>query len=121
MSTIEKYENIHQELPNLQDVLQEAIQSDFLEIKKVERDCDKYGEACEKHPGLKDAMYVIFSKYVKKAEHNQESFVFVDHTGKQVALVPGKDMALYGLLGSCFNLDLSKEYIEEIEASHHDH
>jgi len=110
MKTILKYENIQNELPKLQPVLLDAIQSDFLEIQSVQKVCEKYKKACEKIENLDKADFVIFSKYIKKSEHRYEKFIFVDHEGKEVCNVSGQEMELYGLLSPCLNLELSKEY-----------
>lgn len=110
MNKIPKYENIQVELPKLQAVLLDAIQSDFLEIQSVERDCEKYIKACEKIKDLDKAYFVIYSKYIKKSDHRYEKFIFVDKEGHEVCDVSGQEMELYGLLSPCMNLTLSKEY-----------
>ena len=110
MSNVNKYENITKELPELQEVLLEAIQSEFLEIKSVEKACDKYIGACEEVPELKDAHFVVYSKYIKKSDHRYEKFIFLNEKGKEVCNVSGQQMELYGLLSNCMNLELSKEY-----------
>jgi len=110
MNTVEKYKNIQNELPRLQKVLLDAIQSDFLEIQGVEKTCEKYGDACEKVPELKNAHFVVYSKFVKKSDHRFEKFIFLDETGHEICNVSGQDMELYGLLGPCMNLSLSEEY-----------
>ena len=110
MSKVEKYENIENELPKLQKVLRDAIQSDFLEIKSVEKGCEKYKKACEKVPDLDKAYFVVFSKYIKKSDHRYEKFIFLDKEGHEVCNVSGQDMALHGLLSPCMNLSISEEY-----------
>ena len=110
MSTIPKYENIRDELPKLQEVLLDAIQSDFLEIQSVQKDCEKYQKACNEIENLDKAYFVIYSKYIKKSEHRFEKFIFVDKEGKEVCNVSGQEMELYGLLRPCMSLELSEEY-----------
>lgn len=110
MSTVKKYENIENELPKLQKVLLDAIQSDFLEIKSVNKTCEKYLKACEAIPALKDAHFVVFSKFIKKSDHRYERFVFLDKEGHEVCDVSGQEMGLHGLLEPCLNLSLSEEY-----------
>lgn len=110
MNHIQKYENIETELPELQKILLDAIQSDFLEIKGVNKECEKYLKACEEIPELQNAHFVVYSKYIKKSDHRYEKFIFLDTKGKEVCTVNGQEMALYGLLGPCMNLSLSKEY-----------
>jgi len=113
MRGIEKYDNLKEVIPNLLPVLVEAIQTDFLEIKKINKECEKFIAASGLFPELKNAEYVIFSQHLKKNEHKNEMFVFIDGKGNIVRHVPGCDMELYGLLGSCTDLHLSGEYIEK--------
>lgn len=110
MKKVDKYANIQEQLPNLQPVLRDAIQTDFLEVQSIDRTCDKYIGACEKIPDLNNAAYVVYSPYVKKSDHRYERFIFLDDTGKEVCNVSGQEMELYGLLSSCMSLELSKEY-----------
>jgi len=110
MNKVDKYVNIQEQLPDLQPVLHNAIQTDFLEVQSIDKQCDKYIGACEKIPDLCNAAYVVYSPYVKKTDHRYERFIFLDETGKQVCDVSGQEMELYGLLSSCMSLELSKEY-----------
>jgi hypothetical protein len=110
MQTVERYKNIHEELPKLQEVLLHSIQSDILEIKKIDKGCDKFSKVMVHKPALQDAEYVIFSKYVKKSEHRFEKFVFVDAEGKMLGHISGQEIELYGMIGACLNLALSEEY-----------
>lgn len=112
MHGIEKYDNLKDVMPKLQLVLVEAIQSEFLEIKKINKECEKYIASCEQIPDLKKAEYVIFSQHIKKNEHKNEIFVFIDAEGGIVRHVTGREMELYGLLYSCSNLHVSDEFIE---------
>ncbi len=112
MGQILKYENLEKELPKLQKVLLNTIQSEFLEIKKLEKACKKYLHACEEIPELVDAEYVIYSKFMEKANHLYEKFIFLDYEGSKLCSVSGSEMELYGLLLSCDNLSLSEEYIQ---------
>ena len=114
MYTVEKYKNIETELPQLPKVLLNTIQSDVLEINKVDKVCGKYVGACEKIPKLAEAEYVVYSKYVQKKDHKYEQFIFLDKTGAEVCHVSGKDMELYGLL-SCESLAYSEEYEASIK------
>ena len=110
MNKVQKYENIETELPKLQKVLLDAIQSDFLEIKGVNKECEKYLKACDEIPELQNAHFVVYSKYIKKSDHRYEKFIFLDKEGHEVCVVNGQEMALYGLLEPCMSLSLSKEY-----------
>jgi len=114
MSHVDKYANIQNELPELQQVLLDAIQSEFLEIQSIEKQCEKYEGACEKIKDLDKAHFVVYSKYIKKADHRYEKFIFLDERGHEVCNVSGQEMELYGLLGPCMNLELSKEYEEAV-------
>ncbi|MCX6073056.1 MAG: hypothetical protein NTY39_01915 [Campylobacterales bacterium] len=112
MHGIEKYDNLKEVMPRLQSVLLEAIQSEFLEIKKINKECEKYIASCEQIPQLKDAEYVIFSQHIKKNEHKNEMFVFIDSEGGIVRHVSGREMELYGLLASCTTLHVSDDFID---------
>ncbi len=113
MRGIEKYDNLKEVVPKLMPVLTEAIQSEFLEIKKIDKNCEKFLAACEEHPELKNAEYVIFSQHMKKNEHKYEMFVFIDAEGKMSGHLSGAELELYGLLAACPNLHLSEEYEEQ--------
>lgn len=112
MHGIEKYDNLKEVMPQLQSVLADAIQSEFLEIKKINKECEKYIASCEQIPELKNAEYVIFSHHIKKNEHKHEIFVFIDGKGGIVRHVTGREMELYGLLDSCTTLHVSDEFRE---------
>ena len=105
-----KYENLEQELPKLAKVLLNTIQSECLEIKAIEKTCAKFKDACASIPELNAAHYVVFSKYIDKANHPYEKFLFLNAEGEEVCDVSGTEMELYGILHSCDNLALSEEY-----------
>ncbi len=109
MHRVEKYADIQKELPKLPKVLLNTIQSDVLEINRIEKTCEKYEDACSKIPALNDAHFVVYSKYIQKADHKFEKFIFLDKDGAEICDVSGVDMELYGLL-SCTNLSFSEEY-----------
>lgn len=110
MKTVRKYENIEMELPKLPSVLLETIQSEFLEIQKLDKSCLKYNEVVKMRPEMLNAVYVIFSKFIKREEHKYEKFIFVDADGKVVMHMSGEDMELYGLLEPQCGLKLTEEY-----------
>ncbi|HLD23000.1 MAG TPA: hypothetical protein VJA83_03595 [Sulfuricurvum sp.] len=118
MLGIEKYDNLKEVMPNLMPVLRDAIQSEFLEIKKISRICEKYIATCDHFPELTKAEYVIFSQHIKKNEHKYEIFVFIDKVGNIVRHLTGQEMELYGLLDSCSNLHISEDYIEDKKHCH---
>ncbi len=109
MSDIEKYSNIKKVLPKLPELLLNTIQSDVLEIKKIDKNCKKYINACSKISGHDKAVYVVYSKYIDKKDHKYEKFIFLDKDGEELFNVSGVDMNLYGLL-SCTTLRHTKEY-----------
>lgn len=104
----EKYSNLDDALPNLTCVLRDAIQSGMLEIMKVDKMCSKFLKAQQEHPVLSDAEFVVYSPYVRKADHPFEHFVFLDRSGKSLCHVSGTEMELYGLLDPCSNLLMSE-------------
>lgn len=109
VSEIEKYKDIEKELPELPEVLLNTIQSDVLEIKGIDKNCEKYLTACEKIPELKDAFFVVYSKYIDKSNHKYERFIFLGERGAEICDVSGLEIELYGLL-LCSNLSLTPEY-----------
>lgn len=113
MHGIEKYDNLKDVIPKLQPVLREAIQSEFLEIKKIDKECEKFINLSEHITELQKAEYVIFSHHIKKNEHKYEMFVFIDADGEIVRHVSGREMELYGLLEPCASLHVSEEYLKE--------
>lgn len=115
MNSVAKYDNIEEELPKLPKVLLNTIQSDVLEIKRIDKSCGKYVDACSNIPDLSGAEYVVYSKYMDKSNHRYEKFIFLDKDGAEVCDVSGQNMELYGLL-TCTSLSLSDEY--EASISH---
>jgi len=118
MLGIEKYANLNEVIPNLLPVLETAIQSEFLEIRKIHKACEKFVETCQSFPELAKAEYVIFSQHIKKNEHKHEVFVFIDAKGNTVKHLTGREMELYGLLDACSNLQLTEEYVEQQKHCH---
>lgn len=106
-----KYTNIEQEFPRLPHVLIEAIQQEVLEIKVVDCSCEKFLSACGVYPELEAASHVVYSPFIKRAEHPYETFVFINAFGDIVCHINGSEMELYGLLKPCMNLALSQEYV----------
>lgn len=109
MSSVKKYENIESELPKLPKVLLNTIQSDVLEIRIVNKLCTKYLSLCDDTPNIKNAVYVVYSKYIQRSDHGFEKFIFLDKDGAEVCDVSGQKIELYGLL-LCTNLKLSERY-----------
>ncbi|QHG90952.1 hypothetical protein CVO_03460 [Sulfurimonas sp. CVO] len=109
MNDISKYSNIEKELPKLPELLLNTIQSDVLEVKSIDKSCDKYLDACSKIPEFKDAHYVVYSKYIDKKNHKFERFIFLGKEGEELFDISGAEMELHGLL-SCTNLSYTPEY-----------
>lgn len=109
MSNIDKYSNIKEELPKLPEVLLNTIQSDVLEIKSIDKECEKYIKTCSKMQEFKDAFYVVYSKYVDRDNHKYEKFIFLSKDGEELFDVSGAEMELHGLL-ACTNLKFTPEY-----------
>lgn len=109
MNSVAKYSNIEEILPKLPKVLLNTIQSDVLEIKSIDKNCTKFIDACSKFPELKNADFVVYSKYMEKSNHKYEKFIFLDKDGAEVYDLSGQNLELYGLL-ACTNLSLNEEY-----------
>ena len=110
MNDLPKYKNLEERLPLLQEVLCTSLQSEFLEIKKVRKECEKFQNIARKHPELLKCEYVIFSKFVKKGDHRHETFIFIDAKGAAVAHISGRDLELYGMLEGC-DLEVNEEFL----------
>ncbi|RLA72331.1 MAG: hypothetical protein DRG24_03260 [Epsilonproteobacteria bacterium] len=110
---VDKYSNLEETLPQLQRVLRQSIQSEFLEIQKLDTACMKFKTVLEKKPELEKGVYVVFSRFIKKDEHKYETFVFLDDQGKTVANVSGRELELFGIMEPCINLNISEEFEEQ--------
>ncbi len=97
----QKFIDLESRLPKLQEVLCTSLQNDFLEIKRINRECEKFQKLAENHPELAGSVYVIFSKYIKRENHQNETFVFIGEDGETVCHISGREIALYGMLEGC--------------------
>lgn len=111
MQNIPKYSNLHELLPELLPVLQESVQTELLEIRKIDKESEKFRMVHERFPILDDAVYVIFSKFIKKCEHQYESFIFLDEKGKSLTHISGRDLTLHGIIKPCEEFAISEEYL----------
>ena len=111
MPHIVKYENLQDLVPELLNVLQESIQNDLLEIRRINTSVEKFQAVLTRFPQLKDATYVIYSKYIKKCDHQHETFIFVTELGSSITHVSGRDLALYGIIKPCEEFAITKEYV----------
>jgi hypothetical protein len=105
-----KFENLEEELVNLQDVLKNSLQKEILDIKQLDKESHKFQEVSEKFPLLKDAQYVIYSKFMCKDFHESESFIFIDRTGHSVCTLTGRDLELYEMIKKCDTLKEAEGY-----------
>ena len=108
----EKYVNIDEALPELNNVLRDAIQSDVLEIKRVDKLCEKYHDAMQEHPHLGEAEFVVFSPYIRECDHPFEHFIFLDGSGKCICHVSGTALELSGICEACTDLRKSGDYLK---------
>lgn len=111
MHEIPKYTNLHELLPELLPVLQESIQSERLEIRKIDKGSEKFMQVVERFPVLKDAVYVVYSKFIKKCEHEYETFIFLDQHGKSMTHIGGRDLTLYGIIKPCEEFAISQDFV----------
>lgn len=105
-----KFENLEDELFNLQDVLKNSLQQEVLTIKKLDKEGKKFNSIVDKFCNLKEAEYVIFSVHMCKDYHESESFVFVDKSGKTVCTISGRELDLYDMIKNCDNLVEANKY-----------
>jgi hypothetical protein len=111
MQEIPKYENLHELLPELLPVLQESVQCEILEIGKIDKESEKFQMVHDRFPILDKAVYVIYSKFIKKCEHEYETFIFLDEKGKSIAHISGRELTLHGILKPCEEFSISEEYL----------
>lgn len=105
-----KFENIKEELVDLQAIFLAGIQDGVLTIKELNKESEKFKKISAYKEALKNAQYVIFSVYMCKDYHNLEKFIFIDKTGKLVCEVSGTEMDLYDMIKDCEKLIEAKEY-----------
>ena len=105
-----KFENLEEELFNLQDIFKNSLQNEVLAIKRLDKTCEKFKHISDKTSNIYDAEHVIFSKFMCKEFHNLETFVFVNTTGELVCNMSGRDIELYNMLKECDNLIETPEY-----------
>ena len=106
-----KFENLESELVNLPEVFKNSIQNEFLTIKKIDKQSDKFKRVCTSGCDLQKAEYVIFSSYMGKEYHELETFIFLDSSGSIVCNLSGRELDLYNMITDCDNLVESEEYI----------
>lgn len=105
-----KFENLEDELVDLQEVLKNSLQNEVLAIKKIDKNCEKFKNVVDKFCDLSLAEYVIFSKFMGKEYHNLETFIFIDSTGKSICNLSGREIELYNMIKDCDNLIEAKDY-----------
>jgi hypothetical protein len=99
-----KFENLEEELTELQDVLKNSLQKEILDIKQLDKESQKFQDVSQKFPLLQDAQYVIYSKFMCKDFHESESFIFINKKGHTVCTLTGRDLELYEMIKKCENL-----------------
>ncbi len=104
-----KYKDIQERLPALSKPLLDSIQTAFLEIRQVDRSCEKFQSISSQIPELQECKYVVFSRFMKKKDRHAESFVFLGERGETLRHVSGRELELYGLLEGC-DLELNDEF-----------
>lgn len=105
-----KYKDIQERLPELSKPLLDSIQTEFLEIRQVDRSCEKFQSTSLEIPELQDCKYVVFSRFMKKKDHHAETFVFLGERGQTLSHVSGRELELYGLLEGC-DLELNDGFV----------
>ncbi len=106
----EKFENLEEELVDLQSVLKNSLQKEVLDIKQLDKQSQKFQDVSKKFPLLKEAEYVVYSKFMSKEFHESESFIFIDKTGHTVCTLTGRDLELYEMIKNCETLRETQVY-----------
>ncbi|MGB6019993.1 MAG: hypothetical protein WBF77_10405 [Sulfurimonadaceae bacterium] len=112
MQDILKYSNLQELVPELLPVLLESIQTERLEIRRIDTSAEKFQKVRERYPTLQDAVYVIYSKFIKKCDHQYETFIFVNDVGHSITHISGRELALYGIIKPCEEFAISQEYAD---------
>ncbi len=105
-----KFENLESELVDLPAVFKNSLQNEILAIKKLDKTCEKFKHIASSICNINDAQYVIFSKFMSKDYHESETFIFVNHTGKMVCNLSGREIDLYNMIKDCDNLIETPDY-----------
>ena len=105
-----KFENLEEELIDLQDVLKNSLQKEVLDIKQINKESEKFQDVSRKFPLLEAVEYVVYSKFISKEFHDSESFIFINKTGKTVCTLTGRDLDLYEMLQKCEKLRETQAY-----------
>jgi len=106
----EKFENLEEELVDLQSVLKNSLQKEVLDIKQLDKESPKFQDVSKNFPVLKEAEYVVYSKFMSKEFHESESFIFIDKTGHTVCTLTGRDLELYEMIKKCEKLRETQVY-----------
>ena len=105
-----KFENLEAEFVDLPEVFKNSLQNEVLEIKKLNKESDKFKHVSKDICNIANADYVIFSKYMGKEFHEHETFIFVNHTGQMVCNLSGREVDLYNMITDCDNLVETEDY-----------
>ncbi|MDH4945342.1 hypothetical protein [Sulfurimonas sp. C5] len=103
-----KYENLEDELTELEPVLKNSLQNEILTIKQLNKGSEKYNYVNDNVKNIENAEYVIYSTFMNENYHESEQFIFLDKTGKLVCTISGREMDLYDMIKDCENLVESK-------------
>ena len=106
-----KYIDIQHKLHRIDKTLAQSLNEKRLDIAELNRACEKFKKLLEHRPSLKNASYVVYSKYMT-THHNEEIFVFLDNKGDTVDNVHGYEFTLYGMIKLCEALEskVSKKF-----------
>lgn len=103
-----KFDNLEEELFELPEVLKNSLQNEVLDIKQLNKESEKFEHSCELFPALRAASYVVYSKFMKKEFHENESFIFVDKKGATLCTLSGRELDLYDMIEKCEKLKENK-------------
>lgn len=105
-----KFENIETAFVDLPEVFKNSLQNEFLTIKKLNKNSDKYKNVAKNICHIDNAEYVIFSSYMDKEYHQLETFIFVNDTGEIVCNLSGRELDLYNMITDCDKLVETEDY-----------
>lgn len=105
-----KYENLEDELTELEDVIKNSLQNEVLTIKQLNKESEKYKFVNDNVKNLDGAEYVVFSSYMCENYHESEQFLFLDKKGKIVCTISGRETDLYDMIKNCEVLKEAKKF-----------
>lgn len=99
-----KYIDVAHQLTHIDEIIAQSLKDKRLNIAELNSKCEKFKTVLQKRPSLKDARYVVYSKYMTE-HHDEEMFLFLNKKGDTVDTVHGNEFWLYGMINLCDTIE----------------